>query len=357
MNTRVVYGCVALAAVWCTGCDDGEEASGAPDAAVAADAMPMADMAMADAAVADDAAIPDAEAPGDGCWDDLSPGEVEIFYDGFPTGIEGGSEGVSFGADGRLYVGSAGTLWAFGPDGGEPEAFAEVPDLIGFAPAGDGFVVASFGPSSAEDVTDGVVYSVSAAGEVTPLATDLFNPNFVAMMPDGSALVSDASSTRIIRVATDGSVSEVIGDVPSPNGMAYSPEGDALYVASTFTPEGQVTRFAVDADGLPLADDRSEIAALGAGFTLDGVAVGASGAVYVAANVKHALWKLTPGEAGAPFEAALFAEGARNPASLAFGAGEGFDPCSVYVTQLFGSAVYRVAIGEPGAPLLPFPTP
>ncbi len=45
---------------------------------------------------------------------------------------------------------------------------------------------------------------------------------------------------------------------------------------------------------------------------------------------------------------------ANTPSSLAFGRGDGFDPCSVYVTQLFGSRILRVALGAEGAPLLPF---
>ena len=39
------------------------------------------------------------------------------------------------------------------------------------------------------------------------------------------------------------------------------------------------------------------------------------------------------------------------PASLAFGDGDGFDRCSVYVTQLMEPVVWRVFIGAPGAPL------
>ena len=38
------------------------------------------------------------------------------------------------------------------------------------------------------------------------------------------------------------------------------------------------------------------------------------------------------------------------PASLAFGRGPGFDPCSLYVTQLAADGVIRVAVGSPGAP-------
>ena len=50
-------------------------------------------------------------------------------------------------------------------------------------------------------------------------------------------------------------------------------------------------------------------------------------------------------------EGELVAGGLGSPASLAFGRGQGFDPCSIYVTQLFGDQILRVAVGAEGAPL------
>lgn len=326
-------------------CDDGSSPEPQVDAQITDAEMADADISDADIGNAEPSdAEPSGAEPSNGCWTDLQPGEYEVFYDGFPTGLDGGSEGVAFGADGRLYVGSGDTLWAFGPEG-EPEAFAMVPNILGFARLGDGFVVASIGESNGDE-TDGAIYHVSAEGVVTLWADGLVNPNFVTMLPGGDALVSDAQSESILRVTSEGVITTAAEGIPSPNGMAYSPDGDFLYVASTFTPEGQVTRMPVGEDGAPLADGWVEVAALGSGYTLDGLAVSPSGAVYVAANIRHSIWRLTPTPDDAPYTAELFAEGLRNPASLAFGAGEGFDPCSVYVTQLFGSAVYRLAIGE-----------
>jgi gluconolactonase len=285
----------------------------------------------------------------DACWTDLAFGEHEVFYQGFSSG----SEGAAFGADGRLYVTSNedgdGTIWQLDADANISE-FAKVPFALGLAPRADGgFVVASIGLSD-PDVDDGAVYVVDATGTATLLATGIASPNFVALAPDGSALISDDfDNTRVFRVTDEGVVSVVIANVDSPNGMAYSPDGAYFYVASTFTPLGQLTRYEVDVDGLPIEASAIEILQLGPASTPDGLAVDVNGMVYVAANIPGEVWRVD-GNADSLQAGELVAEGLGSPASLAFGSGPGFDPCSIYVTQLFGGQVIRVAIGVPGAP-------
>lgn len=321
----------------------------------AADGPTVADVA-ADAARDDADTGPDADVPDDAdtgedvpasveCWSDLAIGESEVFFEGF----DGGSEGIAFGADGRLYVTADDRVWAFEPGGTRTE-FATVPTAIGLAPTTDGFVVASIGESTSTDDIDGAVYHVDTAGEATLIADGIASPNFVTMLPDGSALISDDFDTRVFRVTRRGDVSEAIIDIPSPNGMGYLVDGSALVVASTFTPEGQITAIPVDDAGVPLADGWVELAQLGAGATADGLAVAADGDVYVAANLRNQIVRVPPD--GGAWE--VVAEDVPTAASLAFGNGEGFDPCSVYVTQLFGPRVLRVSLGVPGAPLLPF---
>lgn len=329
-----------------SGCTDDEGPNDAGSGDAGADTSDAAQDPASD--TGDDA--PDGEGDADAtpsaqCWDDLPVGQTQVFFDGF----EGGSEGVAFGSDGRLYVTAADTVWAFDADGSRSE-FAAVPTALGLAPTDDGFIVASIGESTVPSVIDGAVYHVSTEGAVTLLADGIASPNFVAVMPDGSALVSDDFDTRVFRVTRDGEVSEAIVDIPSPNGMAYLPDSSALVVASTFTSLGQITAIPVDEAGAPQAEGWTELAQLGNGATADGIAVASNGDVYVAANLRNELVRV-PADGG---EWQVAASGMGTPASLAFGNGEGFDPCSVYVTQLFGSKILRVSLGVGGAPLVPF---
>ena len=279
------------------------------------------------------------------CWTDLQFGEHEVIYQGFT----GGSEGIAFGeTDGMLYVSSNSRVWMVDGDTNVTE-FADVPDAIGIAAmAGGNLMVASLGEITEPD---GAIYTVDAMGMATLLAMGIDSPNFVTRAPDGSTLVSDDyQNTRVFRVTQGGEITVVIEDVPSPNGMAYSPDGGLFYVASTFTPEGQLTRYEVGPDGMPIEATGVEILQLGMASTPDGIAVDANGWVYVAANLRGEIWRvdgaatdLQPGE--------LVADQLGFPASLAFGRGPDFDPCSMYVTQLQNDTLQRVEVGVAGAPL------
>ena len=277
------------------------------------------------------------------CWDDLQVGEAVAFYSGFA----GGSEGITFGADGQLYATTDGTVWRITPDG-VAEAFADVPDALGLAAWGGGeLVVASFGVFNKPD---GAIYTVSSDGMATFLADGIDSPNFIAIAPDGSALVSDDFDTRVFRVTKGGDLSVALQNVPSPNGMAYSPDGASFFVASTFTDLGQLTRYDVDAGGLPIEGSAREILHLGSGATPDGVAVDEDNRVYVAANLRSQIWRVDGG-AESVSEGELVTDAVKNPASLAFGVGPAYDPCSIYVTELNGDRIVRVAVGVRGAPL------
>ncbi len=289
----------------------------------------------------------ESETTGDptACWTDLSVGEAVTFYQGFPTG----SEGMAFGADGYLYATSDEMVWRLTPEG-EALPFAEVPDAIGLAPWANGdLVVASFGEYN---LPDGKVYTVDPDGEATFLADGIDSPNFVAIAQDGTALISDDIDTRVFRVTPGGEVSVVIENVPSPNGMAFSPDGTALYIASTFTAQGQLTRYDVGDDGMPIEATGQEILHLGVASTPDGIAVDEENRVYVAANLPGEIWRVD-GDAPTLSEGELVSDAVHTPASLAFGVGPKYDPCSIYVTELDGDRVVRVAIGSRGAPLYP----
>ncbi len=287
--------------------------------------------------------VPTTGAPVDptACWTDLAVGEQEFFYKGFAQG----SEGIAFGADGGLYVTSAGTVWRLDA-AGQASKFAAVPAPVGLAGLADGgFIVAAFGKVM---MPDGAVYRVDAGGVASELATGIADPNFVTIAPDGSALVSDDFDARVFRVTLDGDVSVVL-NVESPNGMAYSPDGSAFYVASTFTENAQLTRFAVDAKGMPVEASGLEILHLGTGSTPDGIAVSEDDQVYVAANLGGAVWRVDG--AATELQAGEKVAELAYPASLAFGRGPDFDPCSLYITQLAADGVVRVAVGVRGVVL------
>lgn len=288
----------------------------------------------------------DTDTAGDplACWSDLAVGEAVTFYEGFAAG----SEGIAFGVDGLLYATTDGIVWRITPDGVAAH-FADVPDALGLAPWGSGdLVVASFG---VYNQPDGAIYTVSPEGTATFLADGIDSPNFVAIAGDGSALISDDFDTRVFRVDSAGDLSVVIESVPSPNGMAYGADGASFYVASTFTDLGQLTRYDVDAGGLPIEASAREILHLGMGSTPDGIAVDEENRVYVAANLRSEIWRVD-GDAEAVTEGELVTDAVQHPASLAFGRGPAYDPCSIYVTELDGARIVRVALGVRGAPLL-----
>ncbi len=283
---------------------------------------------------------------GADCWDDLELGAVEVVFDGFD-----GSEGIAFTAEGTLVVtgdmDDVRALWTIDPEGTATN-FAEVPTALGLAPRDDGsLVVASIGGLMDPD---GAVYTVSSSGRVALLAEGIDSPNFVTIAPDGSALISDDFDTRVFRVDSAGTVSTIIEDVPSPNGMGYAPDDSAFYVASTFTSAGELTRYDVGDDGLPIEDTGVEILHTGSGSFNDGIAVGETGSVYVLANLSGEIWRVD-GSATTLQDGEIVVDGLESPASIAFGVGPDHDPCSGYVTELMGSRVVRVVLGEGGAPL------
>ncbi len=277
------------------------------------------------------------------CWTDLEIGASEVLYEGF----KGGSEGVAFGSDGLLYVTADSIVWRISPEG-EASEFSEVPVALGLAPWASGeLVVASFGVF---DQPDGAIYRVTPAGEASFLVDGIDSPNFVTIASDGSALISDDFDTRVFRVTESGELSVVIDDVPSPNGMAFSPDGASFYVASTFTADGQLTRFDVDGEGMPIEASAREILQLGFGSTPDGIAVDIENRVYVAANLKSEIWRVDgASEEVVPGE--LVTSDVLHPASLAFGRGPAYDPCSIYVSELDGARIVRVGVGTRGAEL------
>lgn len=272
--------------------------------------------------------------PTRSCATDIAVGEVQPFGDPVATR----SEGITFDAAGTLFVSAIvndgdDQLLQFSPDG-TFAVVAESESILGLASDSTGILGAAIG-------TGELLLIDPATGVSTAIANDLGAPNFVVTTPWGTTLVSDDSTgTDTIREVTlDGDVSVWAQGVPTPNGMVFSLDNRTLYVAATFEGVG-LWRVPVSEQGE--AGTPEQWVSFGASSTPDGVAIDSEGNVYVALNIDDEIAQVRPDGT-----VTIIVEGVSKPASLTFGQGE-YDPCSLYVTNLFGAQVWRVGIGVLG---------
>ena len=265
------------------------------------------------------------------CASDITVGEVQAFGPDTPTG----TEGITFDADGNLFVSGQyddrdDELLSVSTQGAA-QAVVQAPSILGLASSENGILAAGFdtGELLLIDPTNG-------SSEV--IAEDLGKPNFVVTTPWGTILVSDDSpgEDTIDEVTWDGEVSTWVQGVPTPNGMVFSLDRRTLYVASTFEQPG-LWKVPVSEDGQAGTPEKW---ATFEGTIPDGVAIDSEGNVYVALNLPaNEIAKVDP-----EGNASIIAEGVEYAASLAFGQGD-FDPCSIYVTSLRGTQLWRVGTG------------
>lgn len=280
--------------------------------------------------------------------DTLAPGEVQVFATGFDVDGVAGTEGLAFGPTGRLFVGGSGV----GGGGYVAEVFpdgtwthlVDVPGSVGLAWWKDRLMVAT---TLTADGTPGVVAVDPDAATADPFVDGMDGANFLAVTPWDTLLVSSPGGEDLweVRVDAAGGAPEVTTwatGVPSPNGIAFGLDGSLVYVANTYVNPSVVSAIAVSADGEP--GPVGVLTTLPDGSTQDGVALGAGGELYVLNNVPGTIARVRP---DGTWEIA--ASGVAWAASIAFGEGEGFDPCSAYVSSLFSADVYRVGLGAPGA--------
>lgn len=268
------------------------------------------------------------------CATDIAVGEVQPFGDPVATR----TEGITFDAAGTLFVSAIvddgdDQLLRFLPDGSH-EVVAESESILGLASDTAGILGAAIG-------TGELLLIDPATGVVAPIADGLGAANFVVTTPWGTTLVSDDLPGRdtIQEVTLDGDVSVWVEGVPTPNGMVFSLDNRTLYVATTFEGVG-LWRVPVSESGE--AGTPEQWVSFSAAKTPDGVAIDSEGNVYVAFNLADEIAQVKPDGT-----VTIIAEGVTRAASLAFGQGE-YDPCSLYVTNLFGSQVWRVGIGVLG---------
>lgn len=248
-----------------------------------------------------------------------------------------GTEGVTFGEDGTLYVGEGDRVITVSA-AGEVAELASVPAVVGLAWWGGAVWAASWEDEAGEDAAS--LYELTPDGGSTrwPLAEPL-KPNFLLPTPWGTLLVSDDFDTRIFEVTDDGVATVWAEGLASPNGMGFSPDGGTLYVANTFSNPPTL-------QGVPVADGVAgtpeTLATWELATTPDGLVVGEDGSVLVALNLANRIDVWSPGG-----EPAALVEDVPTVASLAFGRGA-FDACSVVATSLFGDSVWLVGVGRRG---------
>jgi len=283
---------------------------------------------------ADDSGTFDGGSDGGGsnpaCWTDLAPGQVRTVTSGFSDG----TEGLAF-VDGRLFVTAPTQVVEIHPDGSTAVLWTN-DHALGLARVGDELWVADPGTFSMAGDSDGQVWALGLDGSARLVSDGASNPNFLAATPWGTVLLADDTVDGLWEIdPATGARSLWLADVPSPNGIGVTAQ--AVTVASTFVADAPVWRASVQ-DGV--AGSAEVLANTVTGGANDGLVLGADGSTWVAVNLAGELWRIGPDGA-----AASFVQDLDSPASLGFGEGSDWDPCSIYATSLFGEEVVRIAVG------------
>jgi gluconolactonase len=210
---------------------------------------------------------------------------------------QGQLESVVVSADGRLFFSDleGDRLLRLDAPGREPVVLTPLVDPGGLVFDDDGSLIAGAGNSAANGLVGDVAGRATLervdpdTGAVTPYATGLSMANGVARAPDGSIYASNDFGSNIDRVV-GGRTDHGWAKVLSGNGLAVDRAGRHLYVAQTFQPPA-IQRVSLD--------DPSQVtqyAAAGPGLDwragLDGLAIDAAGALFVAANGAGEIWKV-----------------------------------------------------------------
>jgi sugar lactone lactonase YvrE len=290
----------------------------------------------------------------------------------FVGGEFGGSEGIAFNGEGRLFVTASRlfdpkttpieerirALWEVST-AGEVRHIADVFTTLGIAGVGKrDLLVADFGPTSAfkdDRNTDGIVWRISPDGDKEKWVTGIGDPNFILVRKDGSLLVSDDATSDIYVIGADRQPKIFSTAVNHPNGLVLSDDENTLYVAQIFKSIrpviGDDSVWSIDLkDGKPIGGAEL-VARTGPLASNDGLAMDEKGRIYIAGNGKAGeIWRFDP----VTKELVLIAKNVYGAASIAFGEGK-FDHKSIYVSTTFsggrGGNTWRVPVGVKGAAL------
>jgi SMP-30/Gluconolactonase/LRE-like region len=161
-------------------------------------------------------------------------------------------------------------------------------------------------------------------------AKGLTMPNGLVLLPNGDAVVSRdiGTGTGLTRIrARDPKHPQLNwAKIDDTNGMAVDPTGRWLYVARTFSPDGEIDR-------VKIAHPRTVqvVGRLGAGVIPDDMTIDRRGILYVAGVQAGAIFRLDPKTR----RSCKIATGLAGPTSVRFG-GKGWNPDALYATDSGG---------------------
>lgn len=278
--------------------------------------------------------------------------------DDFPAGARVIAEGLKFpegpaiGPDGHLYFSDVWGHRLYRWDGSAASVFAEeTTGANGLAFDAQGRLFACAGGA-------GALLQFSSSGEKSTVLAQLDGlplnqPNDLVIHPSGNLYFTNPggfsgakaghSPVSVVLVRPDASASIVSsGTLAYPNGIGLSPDGKTLYV-NDFLGGSTVFKFPVHDDGT--LGEASEFVKFGAGGP-DGMAVAASGNVYVALNLKAKIVTVSP--SGEQLAEIQFPKGS-GITNLCFG---GPDMKTLFVTVAGKGKVLALDAGEPGLKLV-----
>jgi RHS repeat-associated protein len=209
-----------------------------------------------------------------------------------------------------------------GGDGGAATAASlAAPHALAVGPDGSVFIVDAANQRVRRVTPDGVIHPFAGTGVpgyngdgIPATSAQLFQPEGIALGPDGSVYIADGGNNRIRRVKPDGFISTVAGTGVQgsdgdggpataarlwfPFGVALGPDG-SLIVADTGNsrirrvgPDGVITTVAGNPDADVLGDGGPATAAM---LTFPrSVALGADGSVYIADAFDYRVRRVRP---------------------------------------------------------------